>query len=127
MIACDVTRRFSNLGIIAVGTLLMSGMINAWFLVGGTENLVSTDYGRLLLLKIALFVGMVGFAAVNRLHLMPRLSRAAEGGTSDLKSETARRLERNALLEISLGLLIICIVAVLGITPPATEVHVHVH
>jgi putative copper resistance protein D len=127
MIACDVTSRFSNLGIMAVGTLLISGMINAWFLVGGTTNLTSTDYGRLLEVKIALFVGMVGLAAVNRIHLMPLLSKAAEIGASDLEAKTTRRLERNALLEISIGLVVICIAGVLGITPPATEAHVHVH
>jgi putative copper resistance protein D len=127
MIAWHATRRFSDLGLVAVGTLLASGTINAWFLVGGTVNLVSTDYGRLLELKIALFVGMVCLAAANRLHLMPQFSRSAEIGTSDLMPEMARRFERNALLEISIGLAIICIVAVLGVTPPAAEAHVHVH
>jgi copper resistance protein D len=131
-ISHGVTGRFSNLGIIAVGTLLISGMVNAWFLVGGTVNLMSTDYGRLLELKIALFVAMVCLAAANRLRLMPLLSRVAEIDTSDLMSkdlmsETARRLERNALFEISIGLVIICIVGVLGVTPPAAEAHVHVH
>ncbi len=127
MIAWHATRRFSDLGLVAVGTLLASGTINAWFLVGGTVNLVSTDYARLLELKIALFVGMVCLAAANRLHLMPQFSRAAEIGTADLMPEMARRLERNALLEIAIGLAIICIVAVLGVTPPAAEAHVHVH
>jgi putative copper resistance protein D len=126
-IACDVTSRFSDLGIMAVATLLLSGMINAWFLVGGTANLFDTDYGRLLQLKIGLFVGMVGLAAANRLHLMPLLSGVAEPGTSPLKSETTRRLERNALVEISIGLVIICIVGALGVTPPAAEAHIHVH
>jgi putative copper resistance protein D len=127
MIACDVASRFSNIGIMAVGTLLISGMINAWFLVGGTTNLTSTDYGRLLEVKIALFVGMVGLAAINRLHLLPLLPKVAEIDASDLASGTIRRLERNALLEISIGLVILCIVAVLGITPPAAEAHIHVH
>jgi putative copper export protein len=44
-----------------------------------------------------------------------------------LKATTARRLERNALLELSIGFVIICIVGVLGITPPAAEAHIHVH
>ena len=127
MIAYDVTGRFSNLGIIAVGTVLMSGIINAWFLVGGTANLFSTEYGKLLQLKIALFVGMVCLAAANWLHLMPLLSNVAKTVASDLKSKTVRRLERNALLELSIGLVIICVVGVLGITPPAAEAHVHVH
>jgi putative copper resistance protein D len=127
MIACHVTSRFSNVGIMAVGTLLIGGMVNAWFLVGATTNLTSTDYGRLLEVKIALFVGMVGLAAINRLHLLPLLSKVAEIGASDLVSRTTRRLERNALLEILIGLAILCIVAVLGIAPPAAEAHIHVH
>jgi copper resistance protein D len=126
-IAGACTRRFSNLGIVAVGTLLLSGMINAWFLVGGTVNLVNTDYGRLLEVKIALFVGMVCLAAANRLHLMPQFSRAAGTGAMDLTSQTTRQLARNALLEIAIGLVIICIVGALGVTPPAAEIHVHVH
>jgi copper resistance protein D len=132
MIAWHVTRRFSNLGLVAVGTLLTSGMINAWFLVGGTVNLVSTEYGRLLELKIALFVGMVFLAAVNRLHLMPQPSPAPETSDSSAMSEglmpgTTLLLEGSALLEISIGLVIICIVGALGITTPAIEAHVHVH
>jgi putative copper resistance protein D len=102
-------------------------MINAWFLVGGAVNLMSTDYGRLLELKIALFVGMVCLAAANRLHLMPQFSRAAGSDTSASMSKTTRRLERNALFEISIGLVIVCIVGVLGVTPPAAEAHMHLH
>ena len=123
-IAATAANRFSNIGMIAVGTLLVSGMINAWFLIGRTVNLTSTDYGRLLGLKIVLFVGMVAVAAVNRLHLMPQFCRA---GPPNLMLETTRRLEWNAIVEVAVGLSIICIVAVLGITPPATEVHIHVH
>jgi copper resistance protein D len=131
-IAWHVTRRFSNLGLVAVGALLTSGMINAWFLVGGTVNLVSTEYGRLLELKIALFVGMVFLAAVNRLHLMPQTSPAAEirgpgAVPQGLRSGTTLLLEGSALLEASIGLVIICIVGVLGVTPPAAEMHVHIH
>ena len=126
MIAGTATRRFSNLGIMAVGTLLVSGMINAWFLVGRTVNLTSTDYGRLLGLKIALFVGMVGVAAANRLHLMPQLSALLKlvPGLDVGDSQTART---ECSYRIIIGLVIICIVGVLGVTPPATEAHIHVH
>jgi putative copper resistance protein D len=78
-------------------------------------------------LKIALFVGMVCLAAANRLHLMPQFSRAAKTGASDLMSETTRQLARNAVFEISIGLVIICIVGALGVTPPAAEIHLHGH
>jgi len=126
-IACAVVSRFSNLGIIAVGTLLVSGTINAWFLVGGPVNWTGTGYGRLLQLKIALFVGMICLAAVNRQYLMPHLSADISGYDPERRTRTARKMERNAMLEVTLGLAVVVVVAMLGITQPATEAHVHVH
>jgi len=73
-IARTATLRFSTLGIASVGTLLVSGIINSWYLVGSIPALLGADYGRLLLAKIALFFGMVAIAAVNRLRLTPRIA-----------------------------------------------------
>lgn len=120
MIAGAICRRFSNLGIFAVVALLISGLTNAWFLVGDSQGLTATSYGRLLSLKLLLFFGMVCLAAANRQYLMPRLASGEPGGA-------VARIARNAALELLLGLVVVVVVAVLGITPPATEPHVHVH
>lgn len=53
--------RFSTPGILAVSILLVSGTINAAFLLGGMHSLIDTEYGRLLLLKVALAAAMVGW------------------------------------------------------------------
>jgi copper resistance protein D len=116
--------RFSTLGILAVGILLASGTINAAFLLGGMHSLIDTEYGRLLLLKVAMFAAMVCLAAINRQHLLPRLSDSAG---ADKASAAVRRLVQSALLEIALGLAIVCIVGLLGIMPPASEVAGHMH
>ena len=42
-------------------------------LVGSLQALIGTDYGRLLVLKIALFAGMLAIAAANRFVVTPRL------------------------------------------------------
>jgi putative copper resistance protein D len=126
-IAYRAACRFSDLGMVSVGTLLASGVINAWFLVGTMTGLIDTDYGQLLLMKIVLFVAMVGIATVNRLRLMPFLLKVADHYPSDLRVQTARRLERNAVFEIFLGLVVIGIVAMLGVLPPAAEAHIHIH
>jgi putative copper resistance protein D len=122
--ASDAAFRFSDLGIIAVTALLASGIINASFLIGGLPALVSTSYGRLLLLKITLFAGMVCLAGINREYLLPRLA-------GDIGSNPAGRplqgLLRNTLIEIALGIGVILIVGVLGIMAPATEMHGHIH
>ena len=113
---------FSTSGILAVGVLLVSGTVNAAFLLDGMHSLIDTAYGRLLLFKIVLFAAMVSLAGINRQHLLPRL----HVGT-DQTSLAVRKLIGSALVEIALGLVIVCIVGLLGITPPATEVIGHVH
>jgi putative copper resistance protein D len=116
--------RFSTLGILAVGILLVSGTINAAFLLGGMHSLIDTVYGRLLLLKIALFAAMVSLAAINRQRLLPRLS--VSSGV-DLASRSVDQLVRSALAEIALGVAIILVVGLLGIMPPANEIAAHLH
>jgi putative copper resistance protein D len=114
------TLGFSTLGLVSVGTLLATGIINTWYLVGSIPALLGTDYGRLVILKVALFLLMVSIAAVNNLRLTPKFvddRRAAA-------IETARRqLRRNATIEASLGALVIAVVAVLGVLPPASHSH----
>jgi putative copper export protein/mono/diheme cytochrome c family protein len=113
-LAVDVTARFSIFGIVMVAILIVSGIFNTWYLVGDLPRLVGTAYGRLLLIKIALFVAMVAIAVVNRFALMPRLRRA------DAPVEmTVRALERNGAIEIALGLAIVGIVSALGTMVPA--------
>jgi putative copper resistance protein D len=114
-LARDATLRFSTLGIVSVATLLATGIVNAWILVGSFHALVGTGYGRLLMLKIAVFAVMLAFAAVNRFWLTPRL--ATPGG--ELRLEALRRLTRNSCVEIVLGFTIFAIVAALGTLHPA--------
>ena len=106
--AITATQRFSNLGIVAVGTILVTGFVNTWNLVGSVDALVGTDYGRLLLVKVGLFLAMVGIATINRLKLSPQLS--IDGITT--------KLERNSFIEWGLGFAILFIVGALGILPP---------
>jgi copper resistance protein D len=122
--ACNAGSRFSTLGILAVSILLISGTINASFLVGGIQSVIDTRYGRLLLLKLALFAVMVSAAAINRQYLLPRL---CGGAGIDQSIPTVRWLVRSTLAELALGLGIILIVGVLGITAPAVEMASHVH
>jgi copper resistance protein D len=106
------TRRFSLLGMISVGTLLATGTVNSWILVGTVPGLIGTPYGQLLLLKIAAFAAMATLAAINRQRLTPALHRTAA------PLAALRRLRRNALIEVALGLFVLGIVGALGILPP---------
>jgi putative copper resistance protein D len=115
-LARDVTMRFSMLGIVSVATLLATGMVNAWILVGSFHALLITEYGQILMLKVAVFAAMLVFAAVNRFRLTPRL--AVSSGNAP-RLEVLRQLERNSTIEIALGLAIFAIVGLLGTLHPA--------
>jgi putative copper export protein/mono/diheme cytochrome c family protein len=112
--AWQATRRFSVLGIIAVLLILATGILNSLFLVGTVPALLGTPYGQLLMIKVALFLTMVAFAAVNRLWLTPLL---ASGGAGAL-----RLLQRNALIEAALGGAVLLVLGALGTLPPALHV-----
>lgn len=111
--ATRATSRFSVVGILSVYALLASGLINSWNLLSGPRDLVTTDYGRLITLKIGLFAAMVATAAVNRFYLTPRLPELA----------ALRGLQRNSLAEVCLGLCVLLVVGILGTLPPAAHVH----
>jgi copper resistance protein D len=113
-VVCTATLRFSVLGIASVATLFLTGAVNTWYLTGSMAALTETDYGRLLLTKIALFLGMIAVAAVNRLWLTPRLVQGANAAAKD----ALRQLRRNTFVEVAAGAVIIAIVAVLGVSPP---------
>jgi putative copper resistance protein D len=115
-VARAAAQRFSTLGIATVGTLLVTGIINAWFLVGSIQALLITEYGQLLMLKLVVFALMLVFAATNRFWLTPQLavSSAIEGRLTAL-----RQLTRNSVIEVALGFTVFAIVGVLGTLHPA--------
>ncbi len=62
----QVVPRFSALAFAAVAALVVTGSFQAWRQVGSLEALRSTTYGRLLLVKLALFAVMVAFGYLGR-------------------------------------------------------------
>ncbi len=114
-IARDVTQRFSTLGMASVAALTVTGAVNGWMLTGSLRALADTDYGRLLVVKVVLFLIMVAIAAVNRRVLTPRLYGGA--GRTDGRP-AVRRLRDNSLIEAVIGILVIVIVGALGTLPP---------
>jgi putative copper resistance protein D len=119
-VAHDAASRFSTLGLIAVAVLIVTGLVNTWVLVGSVGALFEFQYGRLLLLKLALFLVMVAVAAVNRIQLTPRLTAAAESG-SHAGLYALRRLKLNCFVETALGLAILIVVGVLGSMSPGMD------
>jgi putative copper resistance protein D len=103
------TRRFSALAALSVAALLATGIVNTWFLADTVPALVGTDYGRLLLAKIALFLLLLAIAAVNFLRLAPRLG---------IAQRALLWLRRNASIEAMIGVVVLALVGALGATIP---------
>lgn len=114
-VAAEAVRRFSIAGVVGVATLLATGVVNSWSQLSAVGDLVTTDYGRLLLLKVGLFIAMIGIATVNRFHLAPRLSLSGILG----------RLEHNSIAEAVLGICVFLFVGVLGTMAPPVHGHNH--
>jgi putative copper export protein len=72
--AAVVLARFSAVAVGLVPLLALAGAGLALLLLPDAAALLE-PYGRLLLLKVALFVVLMGFAALNRLRLVPQIER----------------------------------------------------
>jgi copper transport protein len=109
--------RFSNLAALMLFLLLVGGLTLAWKEVGSLDALFSSDYGRLLLIKIGL-VGLIMLgAAYNRWRLVPQVEQAEE--TPTLEGSAWRHLNRAVLAEVVGIVLVLGVTSVLvNITPP---------
>lgn len=110
-------RRFSRVGLPVVALLVLSGLVNSWMLVGPDHvgQLAAIGYGRLLLVKVALFAGMVGLAARNRNRHTPALA----AGLAEEQAGSLRPLRWSIALELALAFGVLAAVAWLGtLSPP---------
>jgi putative copper resistance protein D len=118
----NMLRRFSTLAAWSVTVLAASGVLNTWFMTNGLRSFLGTDYGNLVLVKIALFTVMLGFGAANRYWLTPRL--LPTNVPTEKNARALRLLCTSVSIEIALGVVVICVVAVLGqLAPPEHEHH----
>jgi putative copper resistance protein D len=110
--------RFSAVSFGTVGVLAATGLVNAAFMVGSFPALISTDYGRLLCLKLFLFFVILCLAAWNRYRLVPLLSIPNGAQEKEMTLPIISSLRRFVMTEFALALAIILVVSLLGITPP---------
>jgi putative copper export protein/mono/diheme cytochrome c family protein len=108
-------RRFSHLALACVIVLVVTILIQGWFLIGGLPGLIGTAYGRAALLKSSLLIALLGLAALNRFRFAPALV----GGMQ----QTGRRpLLRSLAIESAIGLVAIMAAGLLLSLPPAMHV-----
>ncbi len=113
--AAHASRRFSPLGTSCVLLLAVTASFQFWVLIGDLPGLIGTGYGLLVLLKVALFVVLLGLAGRNRFRLTPALVTASAEGAK-------RRLCRSVTIETGFGLLVVLAAGFLTSLPPAMHV-----
>lgn len=110
---------FETIGALVVLLISVTGVVNYLFIVGpSVDGLFDSIYGQLLLLKLALFAAMLVFAALNRFHLSPLLEQARQTGGHSI---AINALRRSMVLELSVAVIILALVAWLGTLSPAME------
>jgi copper transport protein len=103
-LASRTVPRFSTLAVVAVALLLVAGIANGYLEVRSWHGLVATTYGRLVLVKAALVLPLLGLGAYNNRRVVPRL-----------RAQLASAVERRRFVR-AVGAELAIVVVVLGVT-----------
>lgn len=109
--------RFSSIALWCYLGVGLSGLVNAVIRLNGPGDLVSTQYGRLVLVKVVLLVGLGAVGWVHRRRVVDRL--AADAGRSPRAPWLFWRLV--ALELVLMGAVSGVAVALAQAEPPATQ------
>ena len=106
-----VMDQFSSRAIWLVGLVLLSGVVVSWIQVREPANLLGTDYGQRLLVKLGLVAVVLAIAFWNKSKLTPALRNAGDGAGA--------RMARSIRIESVVMLLVVAAAASLTLpTPP---------
>jgi copper transport protein len=101
----DVLARFSPLALCCVIALAASGVVQALVQIDAWNELWNTPYGRAVLVKVGLLIGLIALGAINRQRTLPRLRRlAGEGATPGVAGVVLRRTLRAEVATIAVVL-----------------------
>jgi copper transport protein len=109
--------RFSMAALICVGVLGVTGVYAAVMRVGTFADLVGTPYGQALLIKLLLFLPLLGLGAANLLHTSPEMRRLAQNEAAG--ADLTARFRRLLTGEVALAVLLILWVGVFTSLAPA--------
>jgi copper transport protein len=110
-----VVSNFSRMAGPALALLLLTGVIQGIVEVGHFKALTDSAFGRAVLIKAVVALGIVALGAVNRQRLLPRL-RDATGAPG----HTGVVLRRTLRLELALGLTALAATGALSSYAPST-------
>jgi mono/diheme cytochrome c family protein len=103
--AAALVRRFARLGLGCVVVLVATATLQGIDFAGGLPGLVGTGYGHLLLVKLAMFAGLLAVAARNQFAI----------------GRDIPRLRRSVAFEVGLGVVTLLVASLLSSMPPGVH------
>jgi putative copper resistance protein D len=100
----------------ALGALVATGAYNSFIDLGGSWPAISSPYGAIWSVKVALVALAVGLGALNRWRSMPRLLAAMRSPAAPIERELARF---RAVARIEAGILLAVLVAAAALSTSA--------
>ena len=115
----DAVARFSRIAMACVGILVLTGTLQAWRQIGTPGAVFGSVYGRLIVVKLLLLATVVALALLSRQWVRRRLE-AAPGrrGAGAEVAAPAAVLQRTVGAELTLGVVVVAVTAVLVAVPP---------
>jgi len=116
-----LVRRFSLVALPTVSILVATGVLQSIGRLGGVGDLVDSDYGYTLLVKVVLLLPLLGLGAMNLLVIGPRFVRFARERAKELLARLPaweKRFRIAVVMELMLAGAILVATALLTNTPP---------
>jgi len=107
---------FSPVAVASVAVLVLTGALASWIHIADLGSLLTTSYGRLLLLKLGLVAAVLGLGAVNWRRLSPQLG--MDVGQDVGQHVGQHRLRRAATTELLVAQAVLVVTALLVRTSP---------
>ncbi len=104
---------FSRVAFVSVLVIAVTGTYQAWRESGTVRAIETTTYGRLVLVKVALFIGLVLLGNISRLAIQRRYVRRALPDAGEQAMVDIRPMRRSVLVELVLAAAVLSVSGVL--------------
>ena len=115
----EAVERFSNIALLSVASIVVTGAIQGLRQVGSIDGLTDTSYGKLLIWKVVAVAGVILLAAVARASTHGRLSLStASVGAAGVGFDRSR-LRRAISIESALAVVVVVVTSLLMAANPS--------
>ena len=99
----EVVSRFSRMALIAIAVVAATGTINSFLNMESPGDLIDSGYGRMVVVKIGLFLAVVALGSINHLYVRKRLAAAS---ADDAVKDPYGLFRKTIAIELVAGLLL---------------------